>query len=147
MTKKKELSKNTRSLNIKRFNINDLIPAEYNPRKATDKQEKDLQKSLKKFGVVEPVIVNINNNRKNIIIGLVGLIFISAIFYTFWAFSNNNEEEYTPVDTCVSHLNCSINEDGYLTAENMDRNTTFADFDRCIDLSPKELPQMLCLEE
>ena len=36
----------------------DLKPAPYNPRCSTQKQEKHLQESLSKFGVVEPIIFN-----------------------------------------------------------------------------------------
>jgi ParB-like chromosome segregation protein Spo0J len=49
--------------------IAELIPAEYNPRQLTDKQFNDIKKSLSKFGFVDPVIVNVNPDRKNIIIG------------------------------------------------------------------------------
>ena len=49
--------------------INDLIGAEYNPRELTSKQYDDLTNSLKRFGVVDPVLVNINKDRYNIIIG------------------------------------------------------------------------------
>ena len=49
--------------------ISDLRPAEYNPRKNTDKQAEDLKKSLTNFDIVEPIIVNSAENRKNIIIG------------------------------------------------------------------------------
>ena len=38
--------------------IKDLKPAPYNPRKADEAQEQNLQASLQKFGVVEPVIWN-----------------------------------------------------------------------------------------
>lgn len=38
--------------------ISDLKPAPYNPRQSTEKQEKKLQESLNKFGVVEPIIFN-----------------------------------------------------------------------------------------
>jgi DNA modification methylase len=38
--------------------IADLMPASYNPRKATKKQEDNLKKSLEKFGVVEPIVFN-----------------------------------------------------------------------------------------
>lgn len=48
--------------------IAELKPTEYNPRTITDKQFKDLQKSIKKFEVVEPAIVNMNAARENIII-------------------------------------------------------------------------------
>ena len=38
--------------------IADLIPAPYNPRQSTAKQEKHLKESLEKFGLVEPIIFN-----------------------------------------------------------------------------------------
>ena len=38
--------------------LSDLKPAPYNPRCSTQKQEKHLQESLRKFGVVEPIIFN-----------------------------------------------------------------------------------------
>ena len=49
--------------------ISELIPADYNPRRLTEKQEKHLTESLTEFGLVDPVIVNMNSDRKNIIIG------------------------------------------------------------------------------
>ena len=49
--------------------ITDLIEAEYNPRILKDEQFKHLKDSLTRFGVVDPVLVNINEERKNIIIG------------------------------------------------------------------------------
>lgn len=56
-------------MKIKQRKINELIGAEYNPRELTDKQHKDLADSLKRFGVVDPVLVNVHPERKNIIIG------------------------------------------------------------------------------
>jgi len=38
--------------------ISELTPAPYNPRESTEKQESQLKQSLKKFGVVEPIIYN-----------------------------------------------------------------------------------------
>ena len=49
--------------------IAELIPADYNPRVLHDKQHSDLKESLTKFGLVDPVLININPDRKNIIIG------------------------------------------------------------------------------
>lgn len=49
--------------------IKELIFAEYNPRQITKKQFEDLKKSLERFGFVDPVIVNVNPDRKNIIVG------------------------------------------------------------------------------
>ena len=56
-------------MKIVKRKIKDLIRAEYNPRKLTKVQEQDLKDSLTRFGLVDPIIVNINNERKNIIIG------------------------------------------------------------------------------
>lgn len=56
-------------MEIKQVKIKDLIPAEYNPRQMTEKQVLDLENSIKKFGLVDPIIVNSNPERKNIIIG------------------------------------------------------------------------------
>lgn len=49
--------------------VEDLIPAKYNPRKWSNKQLADLKESIKRYGFVDPAIVNSNPNRKNIIIG------------------------------------------------------------------------------
>lgn len=43
---------------IEKKKIQDLIPAPYNPRQSTKKQEEKLKESLVKFGVVEPVVFN-----------------------------------------------------------------------------------------
>lgn len=49
--------------------IKDLIEAEYNPRRLTEVQYRQLKDSLLRFGVVDPVLVNTNKDRKNIIVG------------------------------------------------------------------------------
>jgi len=49
--------------------IKDLIFAEYNPRKLTTEEYQNLKDSLVRFGIVDPVIINNNKNRKNILIG------------------------------------------------------------------------------
>lgn len=41
--------------------IKDLIPADYNPRQLTEKQAKQLKKSLEKFDLAEPVVINKDN--------------------------------------------------------------------------------------
>lgn len=56
-------------MKIEKRLIKDLKPAEYNPRKTTEFQEKKLSESLQKFGYVEPIIINENPERYNIIIG------------------------------------------------------------------------------
>lgn len=49
--------------------IKDLVLAEYNPRRATKKEEDEVKASIKKFGFIDPVIVNINSNRRGVIVG------------------------------------------------------------------------------
>ena len=49
--------------------IHDLIAAEYNPRQMTAEQVQALTDSIKRFGLVDPIIINRHKDRKNIIIG------------------------------------------------------------------------------
>lgn len=46
-----------------------LKPADYNPRKWSETSIKKLKKSIQRFGLVDPIIVNGNPKRKNIVIG------------------------------------------------------------------------------
>ncbi|MDA2921687.1 site-specific DNA-methyltransferase [Patescibacteria group bacterium AH-259-L07] len=56
-------------MKIHQIKIKDLKFADYNPRKWSEKAIKELTKSLKRFGIVDPIIVNSADKRKNIIIG------------------------------------------------------------------------------
>jgi hypothetical protein len=47
----------------------ELKPAEYNPRRLTEDQRTQLKKSIEKFELVEPIIVNQNDDRKDVIVG------------------------------------------------------------------------------
>lgn len=47
----------------------ELRPAEYNPRKWDKVAEKQLAESIKRFGLIDPIIVNGASTRKNIVIG------------------------------------------------------------------------------
>lgn len=49
--------------------VSKLKASEYNPRKLSSKAETDLTKSIKRFGLVDPIIINSASNRKNIVIG------------------------------------------------------------------------------
>ena len=55
--------------NIIQKDINSLIAAEYNPRQLRKEQYQNIKDSLQRFGFVDPVIINKNKERKNIIIG------------------------------------------------------------------------------
>jgi len=48
---------------------NELIPAEYNPRKHDEVAAEQLKQSILKFGLIDPIIVNSSQSRKNVIIG------------------------------------------------------------------------------
>lgn len=56
-------------MNIVQVKIEDLKEAEYNPRLATEKDYEDLKASMTKYGLVDPIIVNGNEARKNVVIG------------------------------------------------------------------------------
>lgn len=44
-----------------RRRITELNPAPYNPRKMSERQVEDLGKSLARFGLAEPIVINLNN--------------------------------------------------------------------------------------
>lgn len=56
-------------MEIINVDINLLNPAEYNPRNLTEEQFNNIKSSLDEFGFVNPLVVNSNPNRKNILIG------------------------------------------------------------------------------
>jgi ParB/RepB/Spo0J family partition protein len=55
--------------NIEYIKTSVLKEAEYNPRQMTKKQAEDLKASIKKFGLVDPIIVNKHPRREDIVIG------------------------------------------------------------------------------
>lgn len=59
----------TEQIKIEYVPINNLRPAEYNPRRLTPKQADDLTKSMEKFGAVDPIIVNRHPGREGIVVG------------------------------------------------------------------------------
>lgn len=56
-------------MDIVKYKVRDLKMAEYNPRQLNVDQEAALKDSLEKFGFVDPLIVNVNKDRKNVLIG------------------------------------------------------------------------------
>lgn len=55
--------------NIVYHDVESLVEPDYNPRKITAKQREEIKKSLTEFGFVQPLVVNINEDRKFIVIG------------------------------------------------------------------------------
>jgi ParB-like chromosome segregation protein Spo0J len=41
--------------------VNDLNPAAYNPRKLTEDQERQLTRSIDKFSLADPIVINADN--------------------------------------------------------------------------------------
>lgn len=60
---------NKNKLSITQVSISDLKAADYNPRKWSEDAIKQLTESIKRFGLVDPFIVNSAENRKNVVIG------------------------------------------------------------------------------
>lgn len=56
-------------ISIINVRVNELLAANYNPRKWDESAVANLKESIKSFGLVDPIIVNGAENRKNIVIG------------------------------------------------------------------------------
>ena len=57
------------TLNIVYVPVADLRPAPYNPRTWDQEAKENLKESIKRYGIVDPLLVNSAENRKNIVIG------------------------------------------------------------------------------
>ena len=64
-------------MEIEKVDIYDLKPADYNPRILKDRAYVQIKKSLEEFGFVEPIVVNKNKDRKNIIVGGHQRVFVA----------------------------------------------------------------------
>lgn len=54
---------------IRQVKISELNPAPYNPRRWSEDAIRDLTESIKRFGMVDPLVVNEAEGRKNVVIG------------------------------------------------------------------------------
>jgi len=63
------MNETNKKLKIVTVAISQLNPSEYNPKRMTKKQEEDITESIKRFGLVDPLIVNSFPGRENIIVG------------------------------------------------------------------------------
>lgn len=57
------------NLNVVYVSITELLPTTYNPRKWNKEAIAQLTESMKRFGLVDPIVVNSAPDRKNIVIG------------------------------------------------------------------------------
>lgn len=60
---------NPNNLKITHLSVEDIKPAQYNPRMWSDEQSEALTESISRFGLVDPLICNGAPKRKNILIG------------------------------------------------------------------------------
>ncbi len=60
---------NLNNLKIVQVDMSELKPATYNPRRWSDEAISGLRESIERFGLVDPILVNSAENRKNIVIG------------------------------------------------------------------------------
>jgi len=60
---------NKENIKIEYISIDLLKPADYNPRKWDKEAEAQLKESITKYGIVDPLLVNSAEERKNIVIG------------------------------------------------------------------------------
>ena len=63
------MSETKKTIKIVEKSIVDLNESEYNPRTLKKKDYEQLRKSIKSFGLVDPILINKNKDRKGIIIG------------------------------------------------------------------------------
>jgi len=133
-------------MEIKYIKVDKLNPADYNPRQMTEKQEQELIDSLQAFGFAEPIVVNSNPKRKNVIIGghqrvnvakQIGITEIPCVFY------NLDEEKEKELNI---RLNKNLGEWDYDLLHSFDLDLlTDIGFDET-DLS-KELDKLIEPEE
>ena len=58
-----------KQLKIQQVSVRELNPAPYNPRIWTPEAVEQLTESMKRFGLVDPIIANSAPNRKNVVVG------------------------------------------------------------------------------
>lgn len=49
-------------LEVEKIKITDIIPSDYNPRIMPENEANKLKNSLESFGLVDPIVINLNNN-------------------------------------------------------------------------------------
>ena len=49
-------------MDIETIKLTDIVPARYNPRKITNEEYNKLSHSINQYGLVDPIIINLNNN-------------------------------------------------------------------------------------
>ena len=63
------MKQNQDTLRVHHVNIKELNPAPYNPRRWSESAIEQLKESIRRFGVVDPLLVNNAKGRENVVIG------------------------------------------------------------------------------
>ena len=50
------------NIEVKMVSIDDVVPSVYNPRRMLDEDKVKLKNNLKRFGLIDPIIINLKNN-------------------------------------------------------------------------------------
>jgi len=79
MTAKNKSVPEMGKMKIKTFKINEVAESEYNPRRISDTAYAGLAKSLERFGMVQPVIVNTRGGKNTVIGGHQRLKVLAAM--------------------------------------------------------------------
>lgn len=110
-------------LDIEKIDINKILPADYNPRKISEKDYNNLKKSIDTFGVVDPIIINLKDNT---IIG--GHQRFDVLFY-----ENNLQEVYLiklgDIGWVFTDTDLKIKDKNHEKALNLALNRIHGDFD------------------
>lgn len=69
MRKQKISTPDVREIAVQYVNVSALKAAEYNPRSHDEKSSAELKESIKRYGLVDPILVNDAPSRRNVIIG------------------------------------------------------------------------------
>lgn len=57
------------TMSITQYNIKDINPAKYNPRKINERELSGLKESIKKFGFIDPLIINVRDDLNTLVGG------------------------------------------------------------------------------
>ena len=81
-----------KQMQVEYVKIQELHPADYNPRRMSVEDRRHIQESLSKYGFAEPVVVNRHPDRMNIIVGGHQRVTVAKEVELADAFQNNGAQ-------------------------------------------------------
>ena len=118
------MAQESKRLEIVYVPIEDLKPAEYNPRRMSEEDRMEITESIRKFGFVDIVIVNRNPERFNIIVGGHQRVTIA-------------KEELGHIEVPCIFVNLNLEDEKELNMR-LNKNTGRWDFDKLQQFFTKE---------